>query len=135
MYKCAILSLLIASSAVSAQTLDRSKMYAELDAMYFSSPGDFNGEQTMGLTLGYSPGKKHSVELELQVNGLDSKVYGFEVDADLVTYLVGYRYNFSEFNKLTYFGVRVWATVMRNLHRCHHHSGTESHHLVCKNWA
>lgn len=36
----------------------------------------------------------HSVKAEVQINGLDSNKFGFEADADLITYLLGYRNNF-----------------------------------------
>ncbi|MDN3653329.1 outer membrane beta-barrel protein [Thalassotalea ponticola] len=103
MYKYAILALTLSTSQAMAEVSNTGKVYAELDALYFSSPGDFDGEQTMGLTLGYSLSERHSLEAELQVNGLDSQKYGFEADADLITYLLGYRYNFKSDGKLTYF--------------------------------
>lgn len=103
MYKFAALSLAIASSPALADKANEGQIYTELDALYFSSPGDFDGEQTMGLTLGYAFDSNHAFEAELQVNGLDSQEYGFEADADLFTYLLGYRYNFAKDNNLTYF--------------------------------
>lgn len=103
MHKYAGLMLAITSSFASAEAVQRGQVYSELDAMYFSSPGDFDGEQTMGLSFGYSFNNQHAIEAEIQVNGLDSEEYGFEADADLFTYLAGYRYNIERDNKFTYF--------------------------------
>jgi opacity protein-like surface antigen len=108
MYRYAVLSIAMASSVALADSTERSQIYTELDALYFSSPGDFDDEQTMGITLGYSLDSRHSIEAELQVNGLDSQEFGFEADADLFTYLLGYRYNFSREGDFKYFaGVGV----------------------------
>ena len=78
-------------------------LYGELDALYFASPGDFDGEQTMGFTLGWALDKHHALEAEVQINGLDAQKLGFEADADLVSYLLGYRYTFAEQGKVRYF--------------------------------
>lgn len=89
-----LLGLTLASSLTFAGEAAAQGVYTELDVLYFTSPGDFDGEQTLGLTLGYALDDTHSVEAEVQINGLDSNKFGFEADADLITYLLGYRNNF-----------------------------------------
>lgn len=103
MNKYAILALGMTSTLALADSGDGGQIYTELDALYFVSPGDFDGEQTMGLTLGYAIDDKHAIEAELQVNGLDTDQYGFDADADLFTYLLGYRYNFAGNGDFKYF--------------------------------
>ena len=103
MYKISMVALALIASQVTADSLEVNNQYAELDILYFSSPGDFDGEQTLGLTLGYQWSKKHAFETELQINGLDSQKFGFDADADLVSYLLGYRYNFNPSSQIRYF--------------------------------
>lgn len=93
MKKLAItLTLCLITSTLLAETTER-QFYTEIDALYLSSPGDFDGEQTMGFTVGYEWYNNQAIEAELQINGLDSMAPGYEVDADIFTYLVGYRYS------------------------------------------
>lgn len=98
--------IMLSAGLISMFTTVQSKasnLYGELDALYFASPGDFDGEQTMGLTLGWEINNHHSVEAEIQVNGLDSQKFGFEADADLISYLLGYRFTFAENGNVRYF--------------------------------
>ncbi len=86
----AIASILVGLNATSANA----DFYGALKASYFAGVDDFDDEQSFGLTLGYDFNDKHSVELEVQVNGFDSTDPGFEVDADVITYLLNYNYVF-----------------------------------------
>lgn len=91
--KCALLTCLyLITFNASANT--ENPWYLEWDNLWFSGAGDFKTEQTTGFTLGYQWQPRHSAEFEIQINGLDSSAPGFEVDADLISYLAGYRYDF-----------------------------------------
>jgi hypothetical protein len=86
----AIASILVGLNATSANA----EFYSVLKASYFAGVDDFDDEQSFGLTLGYDFNDKHSIEFEAQINGFDSTDPGFEVDADVITYLVNYNYTF-----------------------------------------
>ena len=83
------LTLLTVLLSAMARGDESTGFYTELDALYFASPGDFDSEQTFGVTLGYDFNSKHALELEAQINGLDAAQPGYDVDADLISYLVG----------------------------------------------
>ena len=97
------LTLLTVLLSAMARGDESTGFYTELDALYFASPGDFDSEQTFGVTLGYDFNSKHALELEAQINGLDAAQPGYDVDADLISYLVGYRYNGWQRDKYTLF--------------------------------
>ena len=82
---------------------DSDGLYTELDILYFTSVGDFDSEQTFGITLGYAFNDRHALEFEFQAHGLDSRDLGYQADADLLTYLAGYRYTFYSSGNLDYF--------------------------------
>lgn len=86
----AIASILIGLTSTSANA----EFYGVLKASYFAGVDDFDDEQSFVLTLGYDFNDKHSVEFDAQINGFDSKDPGFEVDADVITYLLNYNYTF-----------------------------------------
>lgn len=80
--------LLLGAQAARAEN----HFYTQLDAHQFFNVDDFDDEQSLGVTLGYSFSDKSSVEFEYQVNGFDDDAQGFEVDADVLTYLLNYRH-------------------------------------------
>lgn len=76
------------------------RTYVQIDALQFVNVDEFDDEQSFGATIGYNISDRNSFELEFQVNGFDSTDPGFQVDADVVTYLVNYRRTFwSEANR------------------------------------
>ena len=82
------LILCVFSSAAQAE------FYGTLKASYFTGVDDFDDEQSFGLVFGKQFNDIHAVELEAQINGFDSTDPGFEVDADVFTYLLNYNYTF-----------------------------------------
>ena len=77
-----------------ASTAANADVYGVLEASYFAGVDDFDDEQSFGLTVGYDFNDKHSVEFEAQINGFDSTDPGFEVDAEVIPYLLNYNYTF-----------------------------------------
>mgnify|MGYP001554142100 FL=1 len=84
------IALLLCVFSGSAQA----EFYSTLKASYFTGVDDFDDEQSFGLTIGKQFNDVHAIELEAQVNGFDSTGPGFEVDADVFTYLLNYNYTF-----------------------------------------
>ena len=85
-----IVMFIAASLSLPAQA----EIYAIAKASYFTGLEDFDNEQSFGLVLGYQYNDRHAFELEAQVNGFDSTEPGFEVDADVFTYLLNYQNTF-----------------------------------------
>ncbi len=102
--KIAVVSLMLGLASVSAHA----DFYGALKASYLTGLDDFDDEQTFGLTVGYDFNDKHALEFELQVNGFDSMDPGFEVDADVFTYLLNYNYTFWQDGK---WSTRVGAGI------------------------
>ena len=84
--------LLVASVIWASASLAYADLYVDLAANQFVNVDDFDDEQSFALSIGYEFNDKHAVELEYQVNGFDSDTPGFEVDADVITYMVNYDY-------------------------------------------
>ena len=84
--------LFVAAAAVGFSATVQAQIYGEIKASYFNGVDDFGDEQTFGLAVGYEFNDRHALEVEAQVNGFDSNDPGFEVDADIFTYLLNYHY-------------------------------------------
>jgi predicted porin len=84
--------LLVASAIWASTNFAYAGVYVDLAANQFVNVDDFDDEQSFALSIGYEFNDKHAVELEYQVNGFDSDSPGFEVDADVITYMVNYDY-------------------------------------------
>lgn len=67
-------------------------VYFDIAANQFVGVDDFDNEQSFAVSVGYELSDTHRIELEYQINGFDSTAPGFEVDADVVTYLLNYDY-------------------------------------------
>lgn len=89
-------ALLLCALSILALPSYASNVYLNLNINYLSNVGDFDSEVSPGITLGYELNDYHALEFETQVNGFDRQEEGFDVDADLLTYLVNYRYTFNK---------------------------------------
>ncbi|WP_210396092.1 outer membrane beta-barrel protein [Motiliproteus sediminis] len=75
---------------------------AKINTHYLWNSDEFDDEQSFGVALGYRSAA-HAIEVELQINGMDSSRPGFDVDADLITYAVNYDYHFGQGESLSYY--------------------------------
>ena len=96
-----IRALILACITMLCASLD-AKLITQIHNHYLAGY-DWDNENSFGVSLGYLFDDVHKLELELTINGFDTEKPGFEVDADMFTYMLNYQYYFKQIENWSFY--------------------------------